>query len=493
MKSFSPQMNTLFALVVGAIILVANVAFNPNGDSNFLLLVTLVFSGGYAFWATHRSVSMSVVAVGAVVGVLVMLYMVLLFPRLPNQVHRAAVVDGISALSILYRPLTIVWAFFVLLSMLLAVGARYIMRRRWVASGATVTGTAFLIGSMFVYVQANPPNRSHLPPSPLGVSAENLLLTLEHVPRVWKTSLFPEASNLSAASVWKDVAYGPHGVRNQLNIFRPGNIDEPVPVVIYIHGAWVAGDKDMEGYPETWVSALLASGFAVAPLNYRWPPSQVIGGNPDGALFPAQIQDVFSAVRFLRKNAAEYRLDPNRIVAMGHSAGGHLAALAGLASNVDDFHNDGWNLDVDHHVQAAVSLAGPTDLRISEDQVKFVAATLNYPSWEYLTDRGNPNNSAVNTLFGGHRRDHMDKVLRASPIAHVDSGDPPLLLIHGFRDLQVSVHQSEALYCLLQEAGVDSEFHAVPGAGHPLADHPGTSIPIVRFLQKHLQTNVTTP
>jgi acetyl esterase/lipase len=493
MNSLSPKTSTVLAVLVGALVLLANSAFNPNGHSDLLLLATLFICSGYVFWRTRHLGARCVVAVGTVVGALMMVSMLFLFPTFSDQVLRADVAKGTSAALILFRPLSVIWVFGVLLSMLLATAALYTGRRRWIESGAAVTGMALLIGSLIAYAQANQakPVGNYQRPAPLGVSADDVLLTKEHVPRAWEISTLP--SSPPEAIVWKEVTYGPHGMRNRLNLFRPKNVDQPVPVVVYMHGGWCKGDKDGEGYQEPWVNALLANGIAVAPSNYRLSPSQFGGGDPNGALFPAQIQDVFSAVRFLRKNAAEYGIDPNQIVAMGHSGGGHLAALAGLASDVEDFHNDGWNLEVDHRVQAAVSLAGPTDLRISEDQLKFVAATLNYPLWEYLLDPNSPHDSAVNTLFLGGRRDHMDKVLRASPISHVSSGDPPLLLIHGFRDIQVSVHQSEALYCLLQETGVESEFHAIPGAGHPLAKHPGTSTPIVHFLQKHLKTAGSNP
>ena len=331
------------------------------------------------------------------------------------------------------------------------------------------------------------------PPPPLGASTDEVLLSAENVPPEWELDAIGKGSGKPEAIVTKDIQYGPHGWRNQLNLFRPKSVDKPVPVVVYLHGGWVIGDKDGEGYQEPWVDALLANGIAVAPINYRLAPSTYLGGDPNGTLFPAQIQDCYGAVRFLRKHAAEYKLDPNNIAVMGHSAGGHLAALAGLASDVEEFHTDGWNLEVDHRVQAAVVLAGVTDLRTTERQANYFAATLNFPSWEYLQIPDGDPTSAVGCLIGGSLRDNMETAIKASPVSHVSSNDPPILLIHGFRDIQVAVHQAETLYCLLRQAGVKSELHIIPGAGHPLAKHPGTSVPIVQFLRKHFRDSSTEP
>src|SRR5947209_12678438 len=118
--------------------------------------------------------------------------------------------------------------------------------------------------------------------------------------------------------VEKDLSYGPNGERNTLDLYLPPS-ERPLPLIIWVHGGgWQNGSK-AGGGPAL---RMAGRGYAVASINYR------LSGM---ATFPAQIEDVKAAVRFLRANARKYNLDPDRFGAWGGSAGGHLVALLGTS------------------------------------------------------------------------------------------------------------------------------------------------------------------
>lgn len=478
----------LTAVTVGTVIVMISGYFanHYDGHDQIVLGVTFIFCNAIAFRHTCNQGWKSVFTVGAVTATLTLASAIAGFSRLPDQVLHAHFVKGIEAGVQLGRPLLFPIACLPLLAMTMASAARYVMGRRVIGATVSFLAVGLLVSGMIAYARTIGPRTNISYPPPLGVSADELLQAAEQVPPEWRVDRVAEGREGPTAVELRDIEYGPHGWRNQLNLFRPANASSPVPVVVYIHGGWVVGDKDGEGYQTAWVHALLRSGIAVAPINYRLAPSPLEEGDPNGVPFPAQIQDCYAAIRFLRANSAKYGLDPNNIAVMGHSGGGHLAALAGLASDVEEFHKDGWNLEIDHRVKAAISLAGPTDVRVYEKQTNSFLQTLNLPNWEYCAAPSDFH-SIVGMLIGGPLRDNMNKAVAASPVSYVSNDDPPVLLIHGFRDAVVAPHQSELLHCKLRAAEVESELHIVPGAGHPLAAHPGTATPIVQFLLKHLR------
>jgi arylsulfatase len=207
----------------------------------------------------------------------------------------------------------------------------------------------------------------------------------------------------------------------------------PLPVVVWVHGGgWSKGSK--ENPPLAW---LAAEGYAVASINYRL--SWV-------ARWPAQIDDVRAALRWLRANAAKHGLDPGRIAVAGGSAGGHLAAIAGTQAPPA-------GEPVSSRVGAVIDLYGPADL----------------PSMPAnRADR--PGEDAARTngarLLGGPVRDRLELAREASALHHVSAGDAPFLILHGDRDPQVPLEQSQRLDAALRAAGVRSELVVLTGAGH---------------------------
>lgn len=200
----------------------------------------------------------------------------------------------------------------------------------------------------------------------------------------------------------------------------------PWPVVVFIHGGgWSEGDKaGVETAPRD-------HGYLVASINYRMYPDY---------RFPAMIEDVKCAVRFLRAHAAHYNLDPNRIALMGHSAGGHLAALAGLSDR-----SAGWDVGAypgeSSRVGAVITVAGPSDLRET------------YPQWV---------GALIQEVFG------PEQLEIASPVSHASPDDPPFLILHGEMDPLVPVEQAHMLYESLLAASIQAELVIIHHAGHGL-------------------------
>ena len=251
-----------------------------------------------------------------------------------------------------------------------------------------------------------------------------------------------------------DLAYGDHD-RQKLDLYRPKG-DAPTPLVVWVHGGgWEAGSKS-GGNP---MLPLLARGYAVAAVNYRL---------SQHAPFPAQIEDVKAAVRFLRANAKAYDLDPDHFGAAGASAGGHLVALLGTSAGAKDLDGDGKYKDVSSAVQAVCDIFGPTDL------VK-------------LSPPGATNNP-VTRLLGGTTGEKKALAARANPISFVDPKDPPFLILHGDKDTLVPVSQSELFRAALQKAGVANDLIVVPGAGHgPGVFTKETAAKIEGFFDKYLK------
>lgn len=243
----------------------------------------------------------------------------------------------------------------------------------------------------------------------------------------------PTKSVLSApppeklGTVERDIEYANiNGYSLKLDMYYPKSAKTAVPAVIYVHGGgWTSGDK--AGMRKEDLSALLDRGYLVASINYRLAPQYK---------FPAQIEDVKQAVRFLRANASRFGLDPTRIGAWGGSAGGHLVALLGTCDDAD-FSTGPYVFSVSGRVQAVVDWFGPAD----------------------LVNMAQPN--LIAQVFGN------EAVLKsASPITYVSSDDPPFLIMHGDQDKTVPLSQSETLYQKLQAAVVPSQLVVVKNAGH---------------------------
>jgi acetyl esterase/lipase len=188
------------------------------------------------------------------------------------------------------------------------------------------------------------------------------------------------------------------------------------------------------------IRGFLEKGYALASIDYRYSTT---------AAFPAQIQDCNAALEFLHNQSTKYGLDKNRIVLIGFSAGGHLAALQGLALNnqVTDFY---WNgKKPSYKLKGIIDFYGPSD---------FLA----------LVGAANPEDTSdpVSQLLGASAIKRPDLSRRASPVTYVDKNDPPFFIVQGEKDESVPYQQSVLLQSYLNLAGVKNELTIVKGAPH---------------------------
>jgi len=244
------------------------------------------------------------------------------------------------------------------------------------------------------------------------------------------------ATVLPAQTVDHDVAYAAAGGPT-MDIVRPAAASAtPRPAVLLVHGGgFRAGTK--ESYLPL-ANKLAANGYVAATVTYRLSPRNQ---------FPAPVEDVKAAVRFLRANAAKYGIDPLHIGALGGSAGGHLVLMLGLTAGVAEFEGSGPNREQSSAVQCVVDEYGPTDF--TQSYSKSVDAAIVLP------------------LFLGGDLDHNRiEHIRASPLNWVTPHAAPILAIHGTADPYVAYEQSLWLIERLIAAGVPAELETITGAGH---------------------------
>lgn len=273
-----------------------------------------------------------------------------------------------------------------------------------------------------------------------------------------------------ADSMRRDITYcSAEGVDLKLDVYLPTRTEvKPAPAVVYVHGgSWVGGSKD-SAEVRTLVPPLAARGYVVAAINYRLAPRYK---------FPAQIEDVKCAVRYLRANAASYNLDPERIGAWGSSAGGHLVSLLGLTDSGAGFEGNGGHAGQSSKVQAVVDMFGPADLTMDSNGLKM---NLTLQQLEMLAQ----------AVFGS-----TDNLKKASPVTYIHKNAPPFLILQGDKDDIVPPIQSQEFYDKLKAAGVPATLVMVKNAGHGFVPRGGPINPsalelaqtIAAFFDKHLK------
>jgi acetyl esterase/lipase len=252
------------------------------------------------------------------------------------------------------------------------------------------------------------------------------------VPSVQRLALMVVACVACGAPVtFEDVSYDERFEDTKLDLYLPDDDATARPAVMLIHGgAWVAGSKNnMRGMAER----LARSGYAAASIDYRLLPE---------GRFPRMFQDVGCALAFLQQESSRFDIDPGRIALLGYSAGGHLAALLGVAWDEPAFRPD-CAAGSPSRPRASIPGAGVYDLRENDGEL-------------------------MKDLLGGSPSEVPERYILASPMAMVDPGEPPLLLIGGGADWFVDTDQAAPMRDALRAAGGEADLLMLAGTGHLL-------------------------
>lgn len=250
---------------------------------------------------------------------------------------------------------------------------------------------------------------------------------------------------------WLNVNYANDGKEfHNLDIHLP-DAEKPIyKAIIVIYGsAWFGNNMKQVAF-ESLGSPLLESGFAVIAINHR---------SSSDAVYPAQINDVKAAVRFIRAKADQYKIDASFIGITGYSSGGHLASLAGASNHIKEFTvgdntvdlegDIGNNTSVSSFVNAVVDWFGPIDMAKMDD-----------------CKRPKVGNSPESALIKGNPADNLAMIALLNPITFLDKTDPQFLVIHGKADNIVPYCQSELFAEALEKNNLLTEFITVPDGQH---------------------------
>ncbi|HEY2573459.1 MAG TPA: alpha/beta hydrolase [Verrucomicrobiaceae bacterium] len=226
-----------------------------------------------------------------------------------------------------------------------------------------------------------------------------------------------------SVKVERDIVYATYGERKvMLDLYLPKQpASARIPCIVVIHGGgWRSGDKTRFA---AIAGELAKQGFAAACIGYRLLPE---------VEFPAPVVDCKAAVRWVRANAAPHGIDPDRIGAIGGSAGGHLVAMLGTSDKESKLEGNGGNPGISSRIQAVVAMATPADM----------------------------------TSFAERAKIDRDLAVLISPITHVSKDSAPVLLMHGTKDAVVPMAQSEMLLEKYHKAGASAALVKIEGAPH---------------------------
>ena len=239
-----------------------------------------------------------------------------------------------------------------------------------------------------------------------------------------------------AAEIVPDVVYGhKDGMALTFDVIKPERNANGAALLFMVSGGWVSSWIAPEQMAQRF-STLLDRGFTLVAVRHGSSPKYLI---------PEIVADVRRAVRLVRYRAKDWGIDANRLGVFGMSAGGHLSLMLGTASDAGESGATDAFMRESDRVASVVAYFPPVDLR----------------SWArgvVPADQGNRRFPALNF--------EKEKAPDYSPLVHVTADDPPTLLIHGDKDELVPIDHSQRMYAALQQAGVDSNFITIEGAGH---------------------------
>lgn len=257
----------------------------------------------------------------------------------------------------------------------------------------------------------------------------------------------------------EDVVYGKGGDDDlRLDIAIPEDLDGPAPCVVVIHGgAWRGGNKRQH---KNEILAFAKQGYVSVTVQYRLCPKHP---------FPAQVEDVKCAVRYLRAHAKDLGIDSQRFGAIGFSAGAHLAMMLGTMDQADGLEGQGGWQDQSSKVQAVVAFFGPT--KLDADDIPEISIPL------------------VDAFIGGSKEEMPEAFRKASPITYVSQGDAPMLLFQGTEDVLIPYSQAFEMVTAMTKADVPGRVELLINAGHGWGgeDLSGTIEASNAFFRRHLR------
>ena len=242
------------------------------------------------------------------------------------------------------------------------------------------------------------------------------------------------------------------GENLKMTLFLPWNLEhpqipkEPKPLIVFVQGsAWTTPDLDFE-IPQ--LAQFAREGYIVTTVGHR--------DSQKGHPFPAYLQDVKCAIRYLRKHAGEYGIDTERVAIWGTSSGGNTALLVGTTGD-DPRYETKEHAGYSDSVCAVVSCFGPTDLIGMMEDAQKVGNTAEF---EFV----------ASCLYGPDKSLWEERAKEMSPVSHVEPGRkyPPFLLLHGTADTMVSYDQMLRMYHKLCDCQADVEAYRIDGAEHEL-------------------------
>lgn len=273
---------------------------------------------------------------------------------------------------------------------------------------------------------------------------------------------------------WLDIAYATTSQAQNLDVYLPDNGNGPFPVILSIHGgAFKFGDKgDNQLNP---MLEGLKRGYAVVSINYRLSQE---------AIFPAQIYDVKAAVRWIRANAKQYKLNRDKIAAWGGSAGGTLAALVGTSGDVKELEDLSLgNPTQSSRVQVVIDWFGPTDFLKMDEQLK--ESKVKNPQIHSIPD------SPESELIGKNLVDASELVKAVNPESYITTDDPPFLIQHGLIDhlvpYQGSVNLASKLSSVIGKQNVTLELFENNDHGGPAFTTEQNINKVFAFLDNYLK------
>ena len=233
-----------------------------------------------------------------------------------------------------------------------------------------------------------------------------------------------------------DMTYANYEGRTlKLDLYKPREKLEKLPAIVCIHGGgWAKGSR--KNYTKV-AQALAAHGYVAVTISYR------LSGE---AVFPAAIMDCKAAVRFLRAHAQTLGINPDKIGAIGSSAGGHLAALLATSYGAEELEGSGGYATFSSQIQAVVPMGAQTD---------FLSDRNRQVSWERLIWK---------QFMGGTQEEKTDAYQLASPIEHLNLGDPPCFLISGEKDDEST--RGAKFRKRMNQLDISSELEIIEGAPH---------------------------